>query len=295
MNMKIIAILILLTSPLIFTPHLRAKPIIVAVLEQPQCKPHSPMAVRILFSKKGEKWLALDNAATAKTFDMSHITWTVAFDGRNLGDLKTFHPGFAIPYEWTYRRDRLLGISPNQEIPRIQNKEKEFQGWCSAPDYRPLVLVNEPNYKDPSAWRPFRPDGSCKKLLFTKFKAVVAVAHNCLNIQENKTSPFNYTARDLIIYKGYQNKAGEQLISIGLDSKQYNCDGPIETAWTPHWFLMGKEITYVGNHLSLVDAGDYDNDGKSEMMFWYSGYNKDGYTLFRDDFKNRFDYHWNYH
>jgi len=253
------------------------------------------MAVRVLFSKKGDKWLALDNAAAAKTFDMSHITWTVAFDGRNFGNLKTFDPGFSTPYEWTYSRDRLLEISPNQEIPKLQNKDKGFGGWCDAPDYRPLVLVNEPNYKDPSGWKPFHPDGSFINLLFPKFKAVVGVARNCLDTYQNKASPFNYVAKDLQIYKGYQNKAGQKLISIRLDLKHYKCDGPIEAAWTPHWFLMSKEITYVGNDLSVVDAGDYDNDGKSEMMFWYSGYNEDGYTLFYDDFKKRVDYHWKYH
>lgn len=293
--MKTIAIFILLTSSLIFTPHLWADPIIIAILEQPQCKQDSQMAVRVLFSKNDEEWLALYNASAAEKIDISHIIWTAVFDGHNVGKLKTFDPGFTTSYEWTYSRDRLIGISPNQQIPKMQNKGKEFEGWCSAPDYRPVVLVNQPNYKDPSGWKPFRPDGSFKKVLFTKFKAVAGAAESCLDEQENKTSPYTYTAKDLLIYRGYQNKAGQKLISIGLDSKHYHCDGPIEPAWTPHWFLINQDIYYIGNDMSVIDAGDYDNDGKSEMMFWHSGYNEDGYTLFYNDFRKRVDYYWKYH
>jgi hypothetical protein len=35
----------------------------------------------------------------------------------------------------------------------------------------------------------------------------------------------------------------------------------------------------------LVDAGDYDNDGKSELVFAIDCANEGGYELFYDDFK----------
>jgi hypothetical protein len=37
----------------------------------------------------------------------------------------------------------------------------------------------------------------------------------------------------------------------------------------------------------LVDAGDDDKDGKSELVFSISRYNSGGYVLFYDDFKKR--------
>ena len=45
----------------------------------------------------------------------------------------------------------------------------------------------------------------------------------------------------------------------------------------------------------LVDAGDYDNDGKSEFLFCIDQYNRGGYKLFYDDFKKRAVFQFNYH
>ena len=41
--------------------------------------------------------------------------------------------------------------------------------------------------------------------------------------------------------------------------------------------------------------GDDDGDGSSEIMFWYSGYNEDGYTLFYRGFTRHASFRWNYH
>jgi hypothetical protein len=35
----------------------------------------------------------------------------------------------------------------------------------------------------------------------------------------------------------------------------------------------------------LVDAGDYDNNGRDELVFSIDRYNRGGYELFYDDFK----------
>jgi hypothetical protein len=51
----------------------------------------------------------------------------------------------------------------------------------------------------------------------------------------------------------------------------------------------------LGSELSLVDAGDYDADGESELLFWYSGYNQDGYTLLFDGLRKQVSYRWKYH
>ncbi len=58
---------------------------------------------------------------------------------------------------------------------------------------------------------------------------------------------------------------------------------------------MGHDTLYLGSQLELVDAGDYDGDGQSEVLFWHSAYNEDGYTLFYDQFRKRLDYWWTYH
>ncbi len=45
----------------------------------------------------------------------------------------------------------------------------------------------------------------------------------------------------------------------------------------------------------LVDAGDYDKDGKSELVFSIDRYNRGGYELFYDDFKKHVVLEFGYH
>lgn len=45
----------------------------------------------------------------------------------------------------------------------------------------------------------------------------------------------------------------------------------------------------------LVDAGDYDNDGRSELVFSIDRYNEGGYELYYNDFKKHSTFRFGYH
>jgi hypothetical protein len=45
----------------------------------------------------------------------------------------------------------------------------------------------------------------------------------------------------------------------------------------------------------LVDAGDYDSDGKSEVLFSIAEHNKGGYRLFYRNFTKRAEFAFHYH
>lgn len=45
----------------------------------------------------------------------------------------------------------------------------------------------------------------------------------------------------------------------------------------------------------LVDAGDYDSEGKSELLFTIAGYNRGGYELFYDDFNKHVTFEFHHH
>ena len=61
------------------------------------------------------------------------------------------------------------------------------------------------------------------------------------------------------------------------------------------WALAKDDITLLGNGMWLVDAGDYDNDGKSELVFSIDRYNQGGYELFYADFKKHATFEFGYH
>jgi hypothetical protein len=45
----------------------------------------------------------------------------------------------------------------------------------------------------------------------------------------------------------------------------------------------------------LVDAGDYGNDGNSELLFSINDENRGGYELFYDDFRQHVTFEFGYH
>jgi hypothetical protein len=63
------------------------------------------------------------------------------------------------------------------------------------------------------------------------------------------------------------------------------------------WFAVdpSRSVVYLDSGIWLVDAGDYDNDGKSELVFSINRDNEGGYDLFYDDFKKRVVFEFNYH
>lgn len=294
MRYKILFLTIILSISSIGTS--KAEDVIIAVLEQPafceELKINHP-AVRVLFAKVDNRWIALNNAEVSQKYDYTKITWTVAFDGRKIGQIKTSDPNKNIDYDWAYPRDRLLEVTKDSKIPKIKNISRIFFSWCDkGPEYRPLVLVSQPNFKDPESWNNFNPSEEYIDKLFPDLKKVFNKIDLCPN---NDPLLYDYKTKDLLLFKSYQNLLGEKLISIGINSSITKCDPILRDNLFPYWFVVDDRIRVIGTELTLIDAGDYDNDGKSEVIFWHSGYNKDGYTLFYNNFNNRVDHYWNYH
>jgi hypothetical protein len=267
---------------------------VIAVLEHPQhCEPPDRIAVRALFAKSGGEWLALGNREHFDRAVPGEMRWTIAFAGRNLGALRTtaFRPN--VPADW-FDRDMLLELAPGQQPPRMANSKKQFEGWCEAPSGRPLVLVSGRSVRDPDEWKHFVPSPSLRKALFPRFRQVADTVYTCPTDSE-KAVLFEYTWRNLKIVTGYRDRTGRTIVAVELDPRAWTCEFMRDPEWDVHWFLLGDQPVLLGRSLELVDVEDYDADGKSELLFWYSGHNEDGYTLFAADFQKRIDRWWHYH
>ena len=62
-------------------------------------------------------------------------------------------------------------------------------------------------------------------------------------------------------------------------------------------FAIGAdgETRYLGPGLILVDAGDYDGNGTSELVMSLSRYNRGGYVLFSNTFIEEARFEFGYH
>jgi len=235
----------------------------IGVLEEHQCDEDKRVKPLVLFQKKGEEFVLSDEV-------YQPLQWHIAFDGRYLGVLK-------------------------EKPIQIENRVKGFGGCCSQPIYRPLVLVSEKNFKDPEKWKPFNPRREVVHKLFPLFKKRVGKLGG-IDFETNITTEFNYTEQDVKLFKSYRNNKNERLIQLAFDVKDLSSEGKSDEWFYNYWYYVTKsEFRFIGTNLELVDAGDYDNNGKSEVLFWKSDYNRDGYVLFYDGFKKRVVNSWGYH
>jgi len=266
---------------------------LVAVLEHPQCKKPSQIMVRPLFTKDHDEWMALGSREILDRAVPGERQWTITLDGRNRGILRTTAARPDTPGD-RFTRDMLLELAPGQQPLHIANIKKQFGGWCEPPPDRPLVLVNGDNFRDPDAWKPFTPSAGVRQIVFPAFHRAVDSVYNCPKDPE-KAVLFDYTWSDLKIVAGYRDRVGRTIVAVELDPRAWTCDALRDPIWDMHWFRFVDQPVLFGRSLELVDAGDYDADGKSELLFWHSGYDEDGYTLFSPDFTKRVDYWWSYH
>jgi hypothetical protein len=261
----------------------------VGVLTQDPCGERTPRFVQVLFVKTAKGWSALPSWDSAKSMVLPR-EWTVAFDGRRLGRIQTLEPKQSgCPFSCGI----VLAPAAGQELPKVKAPPGVFAMECADVPLRPLVVVSEPHYLDPAGWKPLDPSAVDMSALFRQFKKVAGEATVCPP-RAHAPVPFNYGPKHLRL-RAYQDGSGRQLVSAQLDQRLDTCGGPGEVAWMPHTFVMDGVARYLGPEITLIDAGDYDADGKSELLFWHAGHDGDGYVLFDDAFRVRVQVYRGYH
>lgn len=254
--------------------------------------------VRVVFQKIGKDWKAFPSRcpdqSCLKTISSQYpneVVWTVSFDGRNLGQVKG-----QTPKEFNfYAHVGLQQIKDSGPIPTIGNKSREYGGFTGDSVYRPLVTNSQPYFKDPETWKPTLPNDDLVKLLRQYFRKRFPKVSNCVNSYENIGRPWPYRDKDIRIFKTYAS--GGAWFVAGLRLEEYKCDGPTDDPFVDQWFAVSPEleVQFLGAAMWLVDAGDYDNDGKSELVFSIDGYNRGGYEIFYDNFKKHATFEFSYH
>jgi hypothetical protein len=294
--MKVIAVLI--AAAAVSSAAFRAEEPVIGVVEEKQCERNSTgPIVRVMFAKDAGGWRALDTNTSWAGLDLGKRVWTIAFDGRDRGHVRTPElPG----QPTTDRRDRFLKIAPRDSAPRIANTAKRFSGWCDTPKTRPVVLVSGGSAVDPDAWKPYAVPATLRDSIFPTFAKVQAAlqikAFTCVNEKDERGSPLPVIRANVVVEpKGYRNAAGLRLVWAHFDRKKDTCDGRTDDEWADHAFLITDRVVHLGAFLELVDAGDYDGDGRSEELFFFGKYDYDGYVLFSENFTRRATYGWGYH
>jgi hypothetical protein len=261
--------------------------------------PSKTRVILPLFEKKGNEWVLSKSAP-------KRIHWTIAFDGRNSGNfISRPNPGKYFPDVNAHVPES--NIDPNLTFGQ---PSENFSGWENTLFNRPLVLVSNGKFDDPEKWKVYKPSEIQINLFKSGFQIDYPKVLNCDKNEEPLPNPFLVDISDIKIISCYHSNQGFSLVSMFLEGGKCGInDGPFLNQLflfppnknDPHINLSKRiqpSTTSINNQqfsLILVDAGDYDADGKLELVFFVSGYNEDGYALFYDSFQKSVMYTWHYH
>lgn len=257
--------------------------------------------VRVVFKKTEGAWESFEsdcrNPACLQALISEfppRMTWTITFDGKNLGHVSTVNPRKFKYYSSVGQQDIVRG----SKIPTIGTPSSKFNGWELEDVYRPLVAVSHPNYKDLDRWKLSHLEDKLIQLARTEFRKQFTTATNCDKEDENRSReiPWPYVDSDIKILKSYSSNKHWTLLQLILEGSE--CEMLDDhSPFMGQWFAVSPKhhVSHLGEAMTLIDAGDYDNDGRSEVIFKAYGNNRGGYKLFYKDFSTHASFEFLYH
>ena len=253
--------------------------------------------VRVVFKKDGLDWRPFhsdcpdqDCLKTVASKYPREVDWTVSFDGKSLGEVKGRTPQ---TFEW-YASVGQQEITSTGPIPTVGQRLTDVEG---VPVYKPLVANSRPYYRDPERWKRGKLSADAGKLVRQQFRRQFPNVCKTSKQDETKLESFPYRDEDIQPVKVYTSKRGWTVTQMQLAEATDCGDAETSSGIGNPWFVVdpNESVKYLDSGLRLVDAGDYDNDGKSELLFSISRYNRGGYELFCDDFKKHAVFEFSYH
>ena len=245
-----------------------------------------------MFEKKGEEWAVI-------LTQNDKLRWTIAFDGKSLGTFNSV-PAMSSGQRTIPDIAHFPEPGSNQKL-AFGKPNKRFSGWQYTNMHRPFIVVANGNFKDPEQWKTFKHTQKQADYFKSLFRKEYPTVTNCDENEKALPNPWKYENSSIELgKKAYQSN--KNFLIIGMKLTGCKC-GLFHGPFIEQKFIISPDGSYEhlllnsndSFSLTLVDAGDYDSDGKSEVVFFVSGYNEDGYALFYNFFRNHVNYTWHYH
>ncbi len=178
----------------------------------------------------------------------------------------------------------MSGLKRSQVLAQFQRWEsglRHYSGFAEVGVCRPLVAISQANFADPEVWKPTKLPSEIIAALRQQFRKKFRSIDNCRNLDENVLKPWLYREDDISISKVYCSQKGWFVAE--MKRAEYRSDGPIAGGgpFDAQWYVVEPTgaIRFLDSGMRLVDAGDYDRDGKSELLFSINRYGIGGYEL----------------
>jgi hypothetical protein len=255
--------------------------------------------VRICFQKNGDEWKSYpSNCQNLECLWKSTaqfprlVQWTIAFNGKSIGQIAGETPSEFL----FYSRIGLQKVNSAGAIPSIGKPSTEYSGFLNKPVHRPLAANSQPHFKDPERWAPVQTSllnlGILRKQFQKKYPKLCRISGE----KESKREVFPYVEDDVRVVKIYESRENWILAHLHIDAMDCSDPGAVFPMDDP-WFVIDPKhyANYLASGMWLVDAGDYDGNGKSELLFSISRYNRGGYRLFYNRFQKQAAFEYSFH
>jgi hypothetical protein len=189
-------------------------------------------------------------------------------------------------------------ILPSSEpVPSVGQRSTMFAGLAVKKVRRPLVAISKPNFQDPDGWKRMPVPQQAAASVIKAFRDDYPHVDRCGD-EEIVERHWKFPDSAMSFPIAYGSNKHSFLIKTNLAAGKCGyVDDPNDPTSEP-WFLVASDGTArrIGSFLTLLDAGDYDADGKSEVVFFLRrGEDTDGFVLFEPTFQKLVILDWHYH
>jgi hypothetical protein len=157
---------------------------------------------------------------------------------------------------------------------------------------RPLVAVSKPHFRDPDNWKRTTLPGEIFQLVRKGFRSQYPHVDRCSD-EKIAEKHWKYPDSAIRLVISYASNKFSFLVAVHLKAGDGgwggNADDPLDT-FVDQWFFVApdRSVRRIGGFDQLLDAGDYDNDGHSELIFFSMRSEiSDAYDLVYGDFQHK--------
>jgi hypothetical protein len=260
---------------------------LIGVLEHRQCSNDQARIVRPLFQLSGQVWSSL---ASGLGTDLYPRKWFVAGSGTQASFGVSLPPSTPEP-AWTFGRDFALTPLEGSSLPSEPNPSGAYGGWCDVPQNKPILVSSTlmALTRLPPARAPIRTPNSIVRSAFER-----SLPSGKLCKKYDDPHPTRIRNADLAVTKDLGLPGGKRLIAVSLKRPLTECGNEIGGVEQPRWFVLEPTPRFVGASMVYLASVALDQ-GEAAHLFWFSGYNEDGYLLFTSDFGEPQRFTWKYH
>ena len=279
-----------------------AQPLLGILEDRPGVYANEPrrFVIRVAFHKDARGWKAFDAACADQPClkkavnDFPKATkWTISLAGKQLGEVTGQRPE-----AWSFYAD--IGeqeLAPGSRPPTVGERSPDHATFADTASYRPLAATSPGAFSDPENWTQSKLPPKVTQTLRQQFRQQFPRALNCDDTDRSTPHSVTYKDSDIAIDGVYISAKKWTIATLHLSNNR--CDGPTadDDPYSVHEFVVAPDggAKFLGPGLIFLDAGDFDGDGHSELLFQVLGYNLGGYELYSADFASRARFTFSYH